>query len=680
MLETFIDEAGEHLAALESALLELENNPGNTDHINLAFRAMHTIKGSAGMVGFDHLSYFTHHLENLFDELRAGRLQLDQDIIQLVLNSRDHIETLLGYPAPSADLMAISETILAKIKLHLPEQPSARETSTQEAPSKRSEIVQLYRITLLPCANAFREGFDLLPVIRELGGLGNCQVSTYLNQDYAACEFDPESCYLQSTMLLSTDAGENAIQEVFIFVQDDWQIQVEVLPEDEAWRVGELLVSQGVLSDKALKDWLESQPKTGQRLSESGLAEPEQVERALSEQRYIRQQQQQKQQEEQNLKVPQRKLDALMDQVGELVILQASLDQLALEREDDRLNTLAEELSRLANGLRDIAFDIRMLPIGSTFGRFRRLVRDLSKDLGKAVELETQGADTELDKVVLDKLVDPLVHILRNSLDHGIETPQVRLGQGKTETGTLKLSAYHHQGQILIEISDDGAGLNRDRILKKAQERGLVSPSAPLDDKDIYQLIFEPGFSTADTISDVSGRGVGMDVVRSSIEALQGKVALDSEPGKGTRIRIMLPMTLSIIEGLMVSVAGQKFVIPLNQVEECIETSASELSNKNATRLIRHREQLVPSLRLRESFALQGTQPPIEQTVIVRTGDSLLGVTVDEVIGNYQTVIRNLGKLYRDTPGVMGATILGDGGIAMILDLAQLTQATENTF
>ncbi|MDF2178243.1 chemotaxis protein CheA [Aliiglaciecola sp. CAU 1673] len=679
-VQIFKEEAAEHLHVLETALLELEEHPNDQAQISAAFRAMHTIKGAGGMVGYDHLSYFTHHLETFFDRVRDGRLALTSEKINLVLEARDHIATLLEDPEPSAELMVISETLLRHFR------QSESGTAASSAPSQSAPSVAetadeqscLYRIQIKPHRNAFKDGFDTLPVIRELRSLGPCHVSGYLSPDLLDESFEADTCYLAFTVLLSSQCERAALDDVFMFVQDDWDIQISTIGNDEACRVGDLLVKDGAISPEVLESIIQTQARTGELAQQQGLVDKEQVDRALAEQNYIRQQQKSKQPEEQSIRVPQRKLDSLMDQVGELVILQARVDQLALDLEHEQLASMAEELERLVTNLREITFDIRMLPIGSTFGRFRRLVRDLAQELGKEVELETQGEDTELDKVVLDKLVDPLVHILRNSLDHGIETPQKRIEQGKTGKGLLSLKASHYQGQILIEISDDGAGLDKDRIRSKAIEKGLIREDAQLDNQEIYALIFEPGFSTAAKISDVSGRGVGMDVVRSSIESLQGRVQLESEKGKGTRIRILLPMTLSIIEGLMVAVSNEKYVLPLNLVEECIETSASEISTKNGSRLIKHRNQMVPCLRLRECFSVTGVQPSLEQTVVVRSGDTQLGITVDEVIGNFQTVVRNLGRLYQDTPGVLGATILGDGGIAMILDVGQLAGANDS--
>ncbi|WP_404471743.1 chemotaxis protein CheA [Vreelandella venusta] len=679
----FREEAAEHLENLESALLELEQHPWDEAQINVAFRAMHTIKGAAGMVGYDHLSYFTHHLETLFDTVRNGSLVLDQGLINLVLECRDQIEELLARPSPGAESMAISETLIGRLTAAMPASAQvAKKAQTSVAASASPETAEqaIYRIDFSPNESAFKDGFDLLPVMRELHSLGPCFASGYLNKRFSVETFDPENCYLDQTVILTTSQGRDALDDVFIFVQDDWHIEITRINYDEACRLGDLLVQQGAASAAELEQALSAKPLAGELLTQSGVADSEAVEQALATQKHIREQQRQVQPEpEKTIKVPQRKLDQLMDQVGELVILQARLDQLALDSGDEHIETLAEELARLSTNLRETTFDIRMLPIGSTFGRFRRLVRDLAKDLGKEVVLETSGAETELDKVVIDKLADPLVHLLRNSLDHGVETPEVREAAGKPRKGTIRLDAFHQQGQIVLTISDDGAGINADRVLARAVERGVVSASQTLSESEIHQLIFEPGFSTAEKVSDVSGRGVGMDVVKTSIEGLQGRVHIDSTQGRGTAIKITLPMTLAIIDGLMVQVSDSYYVMPLSVVEECIETLSSQTSHRDGGRLVRHRDQLVPCVRLREWFDVPGRQPLIEQTVIVRVGDDTFGITVDDVIGHFQTVIKSLGKLYEDVEGVMGATIMGSGGIAMIIDVAALVDKTRGS-
>lgn len=660
-VNTFRDEAQEHLNALEQALLDLELDPNNVPQIAAAFRAMHTIKGSAGMVGFAHLSYFTHHLENLFESVRNKKVTLTPELCQCVLLAADHMNNLLNDIEPNAELVQVSETILAKLADVLPTDSLSVATLLPKKQVK-STRAQHYRIDIKPHQQSFCEGFDLLPILRELRDLGDCHISCFFTEPFEPESFDPELCYLQLQVLLSTINDIETINDVFIFVKDDWLIQIDQVEQEQTEKPSSLLVAKGMNELVAVDETPKNQSESSGLLSEPTLIDPE---RQLTRN-------QTNTSEEQSIRVPQHKLDALMDQVGELVILQASLDQLALSCGNERLVELAEELDRLSNDLRDIAFDIRMLPIGSTFARFRRLIRDLCRDLGKDVVLETHGANTELDKVVLDKLVDPLVHMLRNSLDHGIENPEQRRLAGKPERGVISLSASHYQGQILIEIADDGKGLDADKILTKAIERGLIAENSVLEKEDIYALIFAAGFSTADRVSDVSGRGVGMDVVRSAIDALQGQIHIRSELGQGTSFRILLPMTLSIIDGLMVAVSKQCFIVPLNMVEECIETIETEVDPQSDTCLIEYRGHLIPRLRLREKFSLFGKRPAIEQTVIVRVNDQVIGITVDEVVGNHQTVIRNLGKLYKDVPGVMGATILGDGGIAMILDLMSL--------
>lgn len=676
-VDTFRQEAAEHLATLEEALLELEQHPHDEEQIGAAFRAMHTIKGAAGMVGFDHLSGFTHHLETFFDEVRAGRIELSRNLINLVLEAKDHIEQLLETPEPSAQLKVMSE---ARIKQFAEachwDSPALPEQEKRGSEKKGDAAVteNLYRVDFHPLESAFTDGFDFIPLLRELSGLGTAYIATFLDKRFKTTSYNAETCYIGVTVLLTTSKPQSAIEDVFFFVSDDWEIQIASLDHDEACLLGELLVENGAVSIAEMEALLSQRPRTGELMVESGLVKAEEVERALGEQQHIRQQQKKSAPPDQSIRVPQHKLDMLMDQVGELVILQARLDQLAIDIAEEQVASLAEELDRLVGELRDTAFDIRMLPIGSTFGRFRRLVRDLTRELGKDVVLETEGAETELDKVVLDRLADPLVHLLRNSLDHGIEMPDVREAAGKPRAGHLHLEATQHQGHILISIRDDGAGIDPEKIRAKALERGLIKASDNHDHQSLFQLIFEPGFSTAQKVTDVSGRGVGMDVVKRSIESLQGRVYIDSRVGVGTTVKISLPMTLAIIDGLMVAVSGERYVLPLNTVEECIELESGQTMLENGVLLIKHRDQLVPCLNLRECFKVHGRCPEIEQTVIVRVGDDLFGVVVDEVIGHFQTVIKNLGRLYQGVSGLMGATIMGDGRIAMILDLPELVE------
>jgi len=435
-------------------------------------------------------------------------------------------------------------------------------------------------------------------------------------------------------------------------------------------------VERGDATPEQIVDALAQQKRTGEILTERANVSPEKVKAALAEQTTVRNVQRERQAREvaANVKVPADRLDSLMDLVGELVISQARLSQTAGGRDDPELLSIAEEMERLTTELRDTTLELRMLPIGTTFARFRRLVRDLSQQLGKEIELVTEGAETELDKTVIDRLGDPLVHLIRNSIDHGIEGPDAREAVGKPRKGTVRLAATHSEAHVVIRIEDDGLGLDPRAIQAKAVERGLIAADAELPEEELFNLIFEPGFSTAKTVSNVSGRGVGMDVVRRSIEALRGKVRISSRHGVGTTVTVELPLTLAIIEGLLVQVAAGRYVLPLSLVEECIELTGAEALRGNGNRLIEVRGDLVPYLRLREWFAEEGGAPSIEQIVVTRLGETRLGFTVDQVIGQHQTVIKNLGRLYEGVEGLAGATILGDGEVALILDVPKLVQ------
>jgi len=402
------------------------------------------------------------------------------------------------------------------------------------------------------------------------------------------------------------------------------------------------------------------------------------VEAALIEQEQLRKVKKTPKTEEgaaSSLRVPAEKLDTLVNLVGELVTVQARLTQMASLFNNPELVSIAEEVERLTGDLRDNTLNIRMLPIGTTFGRFKRLVRDLSQELGREVEMTTEGAETELDKTVIERLNDPLVHLIRNSMDHGIEAPDVRESLGKPRAGMLHIAARHSGAYVLIEITDDGAGIDKEAIRRKAVERGLIAADMELQDKEIFSLIFAPGFSTSETVTSVSGRGVGMDVVKRTIDNLRGSVEINSEKGEGTTVTLKLPLTLAIIEGLLVEIDRQFFILPLTIVQECVELSREDVELSHGRDIANIRGEIVPYIRLRESFAIKGTRPDIEQIVITGVERSRIGLVVDNVIGEHQTVIKSLGKVYRDIEGVSGATILGDGTVALIMDVARLTDA-----
>jgi two-component system chemotaxis sensor kinase CheA len=688
-LDTFRTEAEEHLIALEESLLEMEDSPNDKDLIAKSFRAMHTIKGSGGMFGFNDLSAFTHHLETAFDRIRNGHYSVTPELISIMLDSKDHIAGMLEKTEQSNVQALVGQSLLTRLNAVIPSDDMGGSQSAENTPSTQSgeqkpSSETPFRIRFTPCASAFVDGFDVLPILNELTSFGTCHVSTLQQGVPALKDLDAESSYLSWDIILTSEQSIDTIKDTFIFVSDDWQVSVEVVDDDLSdvehfTHIGEILVERGLISSGQVDQVLTAKSKTGELLVESGLVSQADIDIALAEQKILREAKERKGRDSSDaiVRVPAARLDILMNLVGELVIVQARMDQLAQSLDDDEMKSVSEDLDRLTIDLRDNTFSIRMLPIGTTFGRFRRLVRDLSRDLGKEIRLETEGADTELDKMVLDRLGDPLVHLIRNSIDHGIENPDIREAAGKDRTGTIHLSAQHAESHVVILIKDDGAGLNTEVIRAKALERGLITSNSELTADEVNNLIFEAGFSTAEKVSDVSGRGVGMDVVKRSIHDLGGQVSLQSEHGKGSTIKIILPMTLAIIEGLMVSVADERYVLPLSAVEECVELHEDLENQSSGKRLIEIRGELVPYMRLREWFDVSGKIPPIEQIVVTRMGDRRFGFSVDEVIGQYQTVIKRLGKVYEGTTGLAGATILGDGSVAMILDTARLIEAVE---
>ena len=668
LLDTFLEEAEEHLTAMEASLLELEEH-GITDVIiNTVFRAMHTIKGSAGMVGLDHVSYFTHHVESFLDALRSGQISYEDEMVSVLIEARDHIDRLI-HSHIGDELMAISEQLIAKVKPWYHAELPQSETS----PSAESEALSngYWQLSLKPHADTFTDGFDVLPIIRELKELGDCVISTSFKVPTES-QFTPTQCYVGFTVLLDGNIDQGLIMSAFMFVEDDWHIECEYRSLDEDCRLGDILVTMGATDSDTLETVLAAKPKAGELLTKQGVVSQLDVNKALEQQSFVEAKQSQNTKKQANVKVAAEKLDKLLDLVGELVIVQSAVNQHAETNNDTVLTNIGEELSRLTTEIRDTTFGIRMLPVGSTFGRYRRLIRDLSQSLDKKVQLVTKGADTEVDKMVLESLNDPLIHLLRNSMDHGIETPQVRLEDGKEETGTIHLEASHRNGKVSILIKDDGAGLNTQRIKEKAISNGLISAEQKLSDHDINQLIFAPGFSTANAVSDVSGRGVGMDVVKTSIENMQGTIQLHSEPGNGTTTEILLPLTLAIIDGLMVQVANDIFIIPLSSIEECIEVNQQESRREDGALLVKTRGELVPAISVRNHFSLDGALAAYPQCVIVNSTENRFGIIVDSVIGQHQTVIKSLGKLYHNIRGLMGSTILGNGEVAMIIDAAQL--------
>ncbi|CAK0773736.1 two-component system, chemotaxis family, sensor kinase CheA [Azospirillaceae bacterium] len=694
--ETFRQEADERLAEMEEVILLIENNPNDIDAINRLFRAAHTIKGSGAMYGYTDVADFTHHLETVLEKVRDQKISVTKPLIDQILAARDQIILMLNAAdgGPQAD-KAVVRRIVAALQSFLPENfdkaplsPPPRATKKSRKATKKSsksgpKPITTWRISFSPNVDFFRSGNDPLLQLEELSSLGECRVVAQTDRLSNFENFNPEECLLSWDIIFSSSCDLNAIRDVFIFIEDICVLDVRNVASNDLLdveapppRLGDILIAHGDVSSDAIQEELRNQHRLGDMLAKSGKVSPDKVATALSEQEAVAKQQSALKKE--SLRVPALKLDALVNLVGELVVNQARLNQIASTIESHELATSIEEANRLASDLRDIVLNIRMMPIGTTFSRFTRLVRDLAGDLGKEVQLVTEGAETELDKTVIDRLVDPLIHLIRNSLDHGIELPDVREAIGKPRQGTIRLGAFHKGDRVVIEIGDNGRGMDRERIHQKAIEKGLISPDKVFSDSEIFSLIFHPGFSTAATVTDVSGRGVGMDVVKREITALRGTVDIQSRPGAGSTITLSLPLTLAIIDGLLVRVAKQRFVVPLSVIEECLELSHNHFVLGAERNVIVFRGQTIPVIRLRDIFEIDAEKPPWEETVVARCGGEWIGFVVDRIIGNYQTVIKSLGKFYQDVEAISGATILGDGDVALVLDIAGVIRMATN--
>ncbi|WP_122413358.1 chemotaxis protein CheA [Pseudomonas viridiflava] len=662
--QTFIVEARELLLAMEESLLQLESEPGDQDAIGAVFRAAHTIKGSAGLFGLTPIVSFTHIVEDVLDRLREGSVSVDAELIALLLKSGDHMLELIDVVASRGEqLQAAALEREAALRQALQAYQAPAQAAAQPVQSETVSDIQaerLWHISLRFGVDVFRNGMDPLSFLRYLNTLGQMvQVTTVTDSIPTVEEWDPESCHLGFEIDFRSAAGHAAINEVFDFVREDCAVEITVLDETaESTRTD--LVSQDdtspvIHSGELLGD---------QRAVPRGPAQVS-TERASPAN-------EQKNKDGRYVRVNADKLDELINLVGELVIASAGASLLARSCNNAPLQEASSTVSGLVEEILDGALHLRMIPIGDTFNRFRRVVRDVSQELGKDIDLIISGAETELDKTVVEKIGDPLMHLLRNSMDHGIESAEARRASGKSAKGHLSLNAYHDSGSIVIEIADDGAGLNRERILEKAQERGLVASGAVLTDQEIYNLIFEPGFSTAEAVTNLSGRGVGMDVVKRNITLLRGTVDLDSQPGEGTIVRIRLPLTLAIINGFLVGIDQSTYVIPLDMVQECIELDEQDRQSSRDNGYLDLRGEVLPLVYLRDHFNHEGPPARRQNVVVVRYAEHKAGLVVDDLLGEFQTVIKPLGKLFGGLRGISGSTILGSGAVALILDIPAL--------
>ncbi len=707
---TFVQESEELLEQMEDALLAMEEAPDDEEHLNSVFRAMHTIKGAAGIFGFDFIVSFTHPVETVMDHVRSGERQVDSDLVALLLECKDHTAELVQAVVDGAEdtiAPALEETGKAILEKLTGQSPSiSKEVAHSKEPIETEGRDDMpsdnWVISLDFKEDALRNGLDPLSFIRYLNRLGKIVDIITLTQALPenANDMDPESCYLSFRIAYFSEASKEDIEGVFEFAKEDCDIRIlpprsqqqhyldllDDLPEENIERLGDILVQIGAVTKQELEGALNEQESNideatadpgqpvkplGEILVDRNVVSKPVVEEVLKKQEATREK---ATQEAQFIRVDANRLGQLINLVGELVISNAAV-KLLVERYDMQdAHEVVAGVENLVEEIRDNALQLRMVQIGDTFSRFRRVVRDVSKDLKKNIELVITGGEAELDKTVVEKINDPLTHLVRNSLDHGIEPPEERLAKGKPEKGTLRLNALHDSGHIVIQIADDGAGLDTAKIRAKAEAIGLVKPDQVLSHRETLRLIFEPGLSTKEQASNLSGRGVGMDVVRRNIEALRGTVELDSELGKGTVVTIHLPLTLAIIDGFMVGASDEHYVIPLSMVEECVEMDSGEWGLDEKRHYVNLRGDVMPYLRLRDFFEIpdSGERSGRESLVVVRFGRTRAGLVVDHLFGELQTVIKPLGKVFLGLQGISGATVLGSGEIALILDVQGL--------
>ncbi len=683
--QIFFEESFEGLDVMESQLLDLQPQEVDAESVNTIFRAAHSIKGGAGTFGFMQVSEFTHVVETLLDEIRSGSRSMQRNYIDLFLQSVDCLRAMLGSlqsgSEPDGERAA---TLKASFEEILQQSADSDSVVTEKKNAVADELCSNgWRITFRPAEDVLQTGnepFRMFRELQELVGADNLTVIPLTDDLPEFTSLYPENCYLSWVLEVRSDVSRDDIAAVFEWVADDCDIDYQPLSVTTA--------SDTPVADTAVTETAESAVSTGSVEPASAVI-PDKVSEALSasaaQQAKPTARTAGKSNEPSSIRVSIDKVDSLINMVGELVITQSMLGQLGQDFDMSRLARLQEGLTQLEQNTRELqesVMKIRMMPISFAFSRFPRLVRDLGGQLGKQVNLVMLGENTELDKTVMEKIGDPLVHLVRNSLDHGLETTEQRLTAGKPGEGTITLNAYHQGGNIVIEVKDDGAGLNEERILNKARHKGLVPDTQELSSEEIHQLIFLPGFSTADVVSDISGRGVGMDVVRRNIAELNGSIEVKSKRGKGSTFIIRLPLTLAILDGQLVKVKDETYIFPLVSIVESIQLQKRSLNHVTGSQYVmKLRDEYIPIVRLDELFNLRASDDEFENPmlVVVEGDNEKVGIVVDDLLGQQQVVIKSLEQNYKRVTGISGATILGDGTVALIIDVSDVGKNLEKS-
>lgn len=667
----FVEEALDNVHDLEEGLLQLENDRRNKEIIERIFRAMHSLKGGGAMFGFNDLSEFTHHLETVFDWVRNGKMEVTDTIVSITLTAIDHIKHLLDVgDLTSADEKQKQKAFILKVQSLIdPNAERSQGTLEQPKTEEPSGIVddgtKTFLISFEPDKDILKNGTNPFFLIDDLHALGKAIAVVYYNSLPEFSEIDPTTHYCNWQVILNTEAPINEIKDVFIFVEDECKIEITEIS------IGDLTTAPQLLEviENARNN---AQPITVELLAAlQPAAQETTVGEETDEEVELKKRAQLKEHKISSIRVASNKVDELVTLVSELVTVQAQLNLYAEKSGEAGIMALAENIQKLSRQLRDNAFEISLIPLQSELMRFQRLVRDLSKELGKEIDFVVEGGEIELDKNIIEHLTDPLLHIIRNSIDHGIEMPAERVKSGKPPKGTIYFKAFHSGANVIIKLTDDGKGINPEFIRKKAIDKGLIDASTDLNKKEIFDLLFVSGFSTRDTVSDLSGRGVGMDVVRKKITEIRGEVSIDSEMGMGTTTLLELPMTLSIIDGLLLNVAGNSYVVPISAIEKIFELEQGKTS-ATLNHIITIGDQQYPFIDLREIFDEERTNKGTEQIILTKSEDKLVGLVVDQVIGEYQTVVKPLGRYLKSHETISGASILGDGSIAFVIDTNRL--------
>ena len=657
----FIEEATDLINNLEVAVLNLEKDSTNTELIAEVFRIMHSLKGGGGMFGFENISNFTHNLETIYDEVRNGKLKVTEDLLSITFSSVDHLRSLLDLDALKDEQINRNNSILLNRVDDILNgvNTSAKVSNIEDVKTDVEDTHQTIYIYFAPNEDIMDNGTNPLYLIDELCSLGNSVVFSRTSKIPMLSRFNSSKCYTAWEVFLVTEEHINSVHDVFIFVEDESELEItkiadfDVLSNDKFTSEINTLYTKKNHFDPTVIKSLVNEVRTEKESKEVNVHEKLKI---FTKENVIS-----------SIRVSSDKIDQLMNLVSELVTTQASLSLYVEENQVHALNQLSENIENITRQLRDTAFSISLIPIETMLTRFHRLIRDLSAEFNKNIDFITEGAETELDKTLIQGLTDPLMHIIRNSVDHGIEPESERIEKGKTPQGMIYLKAFYSGANVVIKIQDDGQGINIEKVRQKAIEKSLISPDAQYTDKEILDLVFIPGFSTAKNITDVSGRGVGMDVVKRKIDEIRGTVDLESKENVGTTITIKLPLTLSIIDGLLVVIGDTKYVLPLNLVEKIYAYEHKEFETAFNNIIVVDGEQ-IPFYYLRDEFSVKGNTFDIEQLVLVKYEEKRIGLIVDSVVGEYQAVLKPLGKLYKNHEIISGATILGDGTIALVLD------------